>query len=46
MSKYVIIYQNSMKNIEKKLFFRKKFFGQKCNFLAHSGGWIVPKNIF
>jgi hypothetical protein len=24
----------------------KKFFGQKSKFLAHSGGWIVPKIIF
>jgi hypothetical protein len=32
--------QNSIKNIKKKLF------GQKFKFLAHSGGWIVLKIIF
>jgi hypothetical protein len=30
----------------KKKFFRKNFFGQKLNFLAHSGGWIGRKIIF
>ncbi len=32
--------------ISKKKFPRKKIFGQKLNFLAHSGGWIVLKIIF
>jgi hypothetical protein len=45
MSKYVKIYQKLIKNIE-KMFFRKKFIGQKLNFLAHSGGWIGRKIIF
>jgi hypothetical protein len=40
-----LLKKNSIKNIEKNSF-REKNFGQKLKFLAHSGGWIVPKIIF
>jgi hypothetical protein len=31
---------------KKKIFRRRKNLGQEFRFLAHSGGWIVPKIIF